>query len=194
MGHMSYAANYGNNNFGGCLLGVVCGDGGPDSAGVQTRGIFSMRSWCSISQITDGTSNTILCGEISGHTSAELSQVGDGQMAWGQWAFYTGSIGAIARTARVPPNVKLPDESLPAYRLDRLGFNSAHVGGAHFLLCDGSVRFISDNIAADNDWQIAAGMPAPSAYQVPVTEYIPQHLLYGLLFSRDDGLIMSRDF
>lgn len=199
MGHMSYAANYGNNNFGGCaspyaILTYVCVDGQPDSAGVQTRGIFSQTSYCSIAQVTDGMSNTVLCGEISGHTSNELSLYGDGYMPWGQWAFHTIHLGAYCRTGRTPPNVKLPDETLPTVRLDRQGFNSAHTGGAHFLLGDGSVRFISDNVSADNDWQFLAATPPPSSTALPATEVAPQHLLFGKLFSRDDGLTLGGDF
>jgi hypothetical protein len=69
-----------------------------------------------IAEITDGTSNTLLVGEV---TSANI------------------------------PWMKPQDIELDKFTVlgDSAGFSSHHAGGAHFLMADGAVRFISVNIA-----------------------------------------------
>ena len=188
MGHSSYACTYGNNNFGGCYVSGICNEGGADSAGVQTRGIFSQQHCTRIADVTDGLTNTIMIGEISGHTQNETSTNGDGAYAWGTWAFPPLHLGSCVRTGRAPPNTNEYDEvNTTVLRLDRQGFNSAHIGGATFLLGDGSVRFISNNINADGDWNPAV----LGTKQQPTTATPPTHGLYGLLHSRDDGLVIG---
>ena len=74
---LSYASNYGNSYY------PCWGEPGPDSAGVQTRGIFAACSKVAFRDITDGTSNTFMIGEISGHTPDKLQTMGDGKNALG---------------------------------------------------------------------------------------------------------------
>lgn len=66
--------------------------------------------------ITDGTSNTLLVGEVA-----------PGFVPWGD---PTNSRDPSLGIAKLPTN-----------------FGSNFTGGAHFLLCDGSVRFVSENIS-----------------------------------------------
>ncbi|MBS0265705.1 MAG: DUF1559 domain-containing protein [Planctomycetes bacterium] len=173
-GHISYAASYANNNFGGFdgTLGVYI-DPGPDASGVQTRGMFPQKAKLTFKNITDGASNQILVGEISGHNDAESALLPDTAYPWGQWAYPSRHMGSTVRTGRAYPNSKVPGIIAGTTRLNRQGFNSAHTGGAHFLFADGRVQFINDSVDSDPDF---------------TSTTTTTHRVYGLLHSRDDGL------
>lgn len=108
-----------------------------------------------IANVTDGTSNVIMVGEI-------LSDCNDHT---GNWWDYNQGGNAHASTA-VPlndmttcPNSKRITNAActnPNNWNYSWGFRSAHVGGAHFVLVDGSVRFIGENIDY-NTWQRVGG-------------------------------------
>ena len=103
--------------------------------------------------VTDGTTNTILCGEFnfqledylwSGFSCPELA----GQTRWGghRWApGYPGvSLGSTDGDFNVNRSV------------NREVWRSDHVGGAQFLLGDGSCRFVSQHIDAQTLDHLAA--------------------------------------
>ena len=121
-------------------------------------GIFFVESSIRIADITDGTSNVALMGEII------LVPVGEEQSAGkmdrrGSY-FITGWNNATATVAlRDPPNTILADQGRDATGIDypmapfansttwiRNNARSYHTGGVQFCLCDGSVRFVSDNV------------------------------------------------
>jgi prepilin-type N-terminal cleavage/methylation domain-containing protein/prepilin-type processing-associated H-X9-DG protein len=93
---------------------------------------------------SDGTSNTILAGELnfrvpdytftSGPFAGQL-RGGNGQWVWG-YASYTFA------TTRLPFNTLT---GTPADRILRIAsFRSDHTGGANFLFGDGAVRFLAN--------------------------------------------------
>ncbi|GIX05360.1 MAG: prepilin-type N-terminal cleavage/methylation domain-containing protein [Planctomycetaceae bacterium] len=138
-----------NNNAGGQREGAIraAGTGGDTGR---------------ISQITDGTSNTFLVGERTGSrtmflknqpataaalgipqaTFDALSATNGGSWPdplvyehWLQGALYngTGNGGPCA---------------INCTNIRGNGFHCFHTGGAHFLMADGAVKFISENVAA----------------------------------------------
>ena len=106
---------------------------GNDGDGLPTR----MRD------ITDGTSNSLMLGESSFN-----------QNGLAAWHWFNGVLATAAfpinRPAECTAGIGLP--LVPGWDAcwrnwqNNQGFSSLHVGGAQFSLCDGSVRFISDNI------------------------------------------------
>jgi prepilin-type N-terminal cleavage/methylation domain-containing protein/prepilin-type processing-associated H-X9-DG protein len=109
-----------NTTYDGCVYGN----------GVFNEGKRQIR----ITDIKDGTSNTIMIGEaLSGK---------DYQNAWCHMD------NAIATTA-FPPNVKNPltgQDYPPEQWYNHYNFASAHPGGVQFAMADGSVRFIEQSI------------------------------------------------
>jgi prepilin-type N-terminal cleavage/methylation domain-containing protein len=110
-------------------------------------GLFGPNSDFQIRDITDGTSNTIaVCERRYGDLNFAGAWFGVGVLqvpfqGWGA-AGYLNVVGS----AGFPPNVVKDVRGQDLSTFKSLGFSSDHVGGGQLLLCDGSARFVSENI------------------------------------------------
>ncbi|WLD13761.1 DUF1559 domain-containing protein [Planctellipticum variicoloris] len=147
----NYAVNYGNTGLAqqATLNGVVFG-GAPfrnSNPSVAYR----------MSDIVDGTSNTLLVSEVRQGVGSDLR----GFSWWGDASgfetyltpnspqpdvVYTTSY--CNNTPANPPCIGTPTATQPSM----YGSRSRHTGGVQSLLADGSVRFVSENIAL-NIWR-----------------------------------------
>lgn len=129
----------------GAILDIEQGNDNLNSGGVR------------ISAITDGTSNTMIVGERSAPNHSEYSmgkRYGDdtdeavGYMgdAWTDWQHSVGHFfrGITPGSTRAP-GVRVTGNC--TINCDNAwNFYSFHTGGAHVVLADGTVRFLSQNI------------------------------------------------
>jgi len=108
----------------------------------DNNGVLFLNSGIRYRDIHDGATNTIFIGEHGGSTEP---------FGWASGTRdtlrNTGATigGATPRLGGANPIVSGPELS-DAEALAVGGFSSFHVGGGHFVLGDGSVRFISQNI------------------------------------------------
>lgn len=160
---------------------------GSDSLG----GVFTLNVATSIKDIPDGTSNTIAVGETcaEGFKDGGHQRCGTGKVrvGAGEAVFrpalvappYSDSQGSAGNAWPSPDGANNPQTSWAwwkagphAYKPTYLhcfglnaewpGASSTHVGGGHFLMADGAVRFISQNInypgEASNGYARGAGV------------------------------------
>lgn len=132
-----------------------CGEWGPSDPlpQVYMNGAFGADTSFRFRDFTDGTSNTFAAGEALLRTISQQSAVIDrnNPRLYGCVADQSNQAGAtgvggdgfaVERTTYVKMN---PPWTM-AGSLRRQAFSSLHSGGAHFLMTDGAVRFVSENI------------------------------------------------
>ena len=138
---------YPGNNFGTGSAAYGNDTTGDNTSGIVSRGNYASR----IGEITDGTSNTIAAGEIRPNC---------GDSTRNGWFHFNSLWVATTAPINFPVVCGNTDAgwdaaSAPAGKngcnqfqniQTSQGFKSRHVGGAQFLMCDGSVRFISENL------------------------------------------------
>tara|TARA_R110002111_G_scaffold1157_1_gene8176 strand:- start:37671 stop:38621 length:951 start_codon:yes stop_codon:yes gene_type:complete len=108
---------------------------------ITNNGVFvtlSYRRYQKMSYITDGTSNTTIVGESMVNEAFAANSGGPG-WSWMNAASCNSSCAIPINTYNAKSPTSVPWDV-------RFSFASAHTGGAHFLLGDGAVRFLSENI------------------------------------------------
>jgi len=121
--------------------------------GARISGVFAGRAaWSArFSEVPDGLSSTILVGEVRGRCSAHIANLG--------WYNSHRGILSTAIPLNFPtcPGEREGNDGTPVLNCNSWnnwstegGFKSRHPGGVMFVLCDGSVRFLSENIEYRN--------------------------------------------
>ncbi len=134
----AYAVDKLTGSGGQSTVGVLLGTGRGNSSNHTT--IRKVR----IRDITDGTSNTIMVGELSLNDGQYPgTTAGDGAAQYAQWSRGCNS-DSCDSTKNVSNGINLKGWETGAY--NNMSFSSNHTGGCHLLFADGSVHFTSENV------------------------------------------------
>jgi prepilin-type N-terminal cleavage/methylation domain-containing protein/prepilin-type processing-associated H-X9-DG protein len=170
-GQSSYAVSSGNFDAFHWFCGCPPGTGGSCAGGVMVKsdGAMLQGYMVRVSDVTDGTSNTIFIGETSRFKN-DPDQI---FQSWSRSAWFSSNLAGSTRLnamASTVPKINAaflagdlgistgtlsPTGDTDAWlystspdfrKWGQFGFRSLHPGGANFLLGDGSVRFIKETI------------------------------------------------
>lgn len=131
------------------------GDWSYDGTPGGLHGVFGRNSRCRIRDFNDGTSNTIMIGERAWILSNGTDGVDTCRAAtvFGITARVADNTH-VQRTAMAKGLFGINQTGLDLTRVPNIevcsrSYSSRHTGGAQFLMGDGSVRFVSENIQRD---------------------------------------------
>lgn len=107
--------------------------------GFATGGVLYRNSAIKLTSIRDGTSNTILLGEMS-WTQPEATS---GYRAWSRGCGVEDCVSSRNIVSGFRQTTYNGDDNF-----NNVSLGSNHAGGANVALCDGSVRFVSEEVSA----------------------------------------------
>jgi len=142
----NYCGNQGNTSLWGATTYGCGGVLGDRNNGMLTHSNNNDRDYvCTMVQVTDGTSNTVLVGEVTKSTNVTVTA---NQSQFPVWA--GGQGGGCNGTSHIGTTLRLMDPAYPLNSFLDNAFSSMHTGGANFCFADGTVRFINSSVSAAN--------------------------------------------
>jgi len=146
----------------------------------QNTGVFYGNSRVNLSDITDGSSNTIMVGERESRDGRSGTWVGV-MNTEGTFALGVHTVSAHSR-----PKLNEDEAAFPWYsdKFGRMeGFSSLHPGGAQFLFADSSIKFIPETM--NHNWVNPSGIPEGQSSDARSSS----NGVYQRLMSRADKLV-----
>lgn len=136
---------YGRSSY-ACSRGAINNHAQSGNMTSPAPGVFYANSNTGFRDISDGSSNTFAFGEVGEEQYSEVDSSTE---------YETGAAwGGMAIQKRFVLVSKSVDSTRPINRSTPIkatgstdGFGSLHAGGAHFVFCDGRVKFLSENIS-----------------------------------------------
>jgi prepilin-type N-terminal cleavage/methylation domain-containing protein len=144
------------------------GNQASDHGGFAQGGMLPVNSSLRFSDCTDGLSNTFLMGEISAEAAPVAPSASRGYRAWTQGASASTGGAAAYATKNVAKGIQRYSgwtSGNAGFLYNDIAFSSQHTGGVHFLMGDGTVRFVSQNTDFAT-YQAAASRNENEQYQL----------------------------
>jgi prepilin-type N-terminal cleavage/methylation domain-containing protein/prepilin-type processing-associated H-X9-DG protein len=154
----SGVTRYCSNYTGNAGIGIIQGSADQTDQDMRNlTGVLYSNSQVRLTDITDGTSNTLLAGEAQRSPGAPKN--------YDRYYIFDNSSDDntvtskdLSRFLSQVGHQDTPGGKIAAFKINGANektFGSFHTGGANFVLCDGSVRFVRDSISS-TAW-LAAG-------------------------------------
>ncbi len=150
----------------------------PDTdGGMATNGVLYFESEVSMKDITDGSSNTLLYGELSWDAGLNMTWLCGNDGVWSAdeqktrpvenfmiWTYNAKNMAQPIKTAAYIPTW---DDRPSPFALHDTSYGSLHPGGCHMMMADGSAGFMQENVDLAGVLKPMASRASEEIYQRP---------------------------